>query len=130
VEILAEEPEEEPEPEQETQEQASEEPVMAALEVSPPATAPVAKLEIPAPEMAVGDIGIEAAGGALEPPLGRRGVNLAGHHRWPAADRRRQAFARALREAGYELSDQQRLVFPGVDGGQNTRVELQLGLRE
>ena len=84
VEILRrEEPEEEPDVEEEQPEEPPEEPTMDAMDViqvSPPTPEPATELEIPALDLAMGDISIQAVGDRWRAPLGRGAdvVNMAG----------------------------------------------------
>jgi len=84
VQILRQEkPEEEPEPEQDTPEEPPEEPQMDTLEVmaaSPPAPQPAAEFDLPALDLGVGDINIQAAGKRWSAPLeaGSVSVNAGG----------------------------------------------------
>ncbi len=75
VEILhREEPEQEEPEEIEEREQPPEEPAMDAMEVirvTPPTPAPADELELPALDLAMGDIRIQAAGERWSAPLGR-----------------------------------------------------------
>lgn len=78
VEVLREEPEEDkPEIEPETPREPSEEPAMAALEISPPTPEPATELEIPALDLATGEIDIQAPGDDWSAPLGSGGIGLA-----------------------------------------------------
>ncbi len=70
--------EEEPEEKEDAPQEPTEEPVMAALEVSPPTPEPATKLEIPALDLGFGDINIQAAGKHWSVPLGTGGVNMSG----------------------------------------------------
>jgi protein TonB len=78
VEVSRQEREEEPEPEPEpeTSRQLSQEPAMAALEISPPTPEPATNLEIPALDLAAGEIEIQAAGDNWSLPLGSGGIGL------------------------------------------------------
>jgi len=79
LEIFHQEPEEEePQEEEDTPPEPTEEPVMEALEVTPPAPEPVTELEIPALDLGVGDINIRAVGNSWSAPLGKGGVNFSG----------------------------------------------------
>ncbi len=81
VEILREEPpQEEPEPEEVEPEEPLEEPVMDSLEIAQPTPAPAVDLEIPAFDLAMGDIKIQSAGDRWNGPIGAGTgvVNLAG----------------------------------------------------
>jgi protein TonB len=81
VEIRPEEPpEEEPEPEEVEPEEPLEEPVMDSLEVAQPTPTPAVDLEIPAFDLAMGDIKIQSAGDRWNGPIGSGTgvVNLAG----------------------------------------------------
>ncbi len=71
VEILREEPPEpEPEPEEQEPEETPEEPLMESLTVAPPTPQPAADLEIPALDLAMGEISIQAAGERWNGPVG------------------------------------------------------------
>ena len=79
--LRQEEKEEEPEPEEDAPQEPLEEPTMDPLEtlvVSPPAPEPVTDLELPALDLGIGDINIQAAGNSWSAPLGTGGVNLSG----------------------------------------------------
>ena len=78
VEVSRQEPEKEPEqePELETPEAPSQEPAMASLKISPPTPEPAASLEIPALDLATGEIDIQAAGDNWSLPLGSGGIGL------------------------------------------------------
>ena len=69
-----EEREREPEQELETSQALSQEPAMAALKISPPTPEPAASLEIPALDLAAGEIEIQAAGDNWSLPLGSGGI--------------------------------------------------------
>lgn len=71
VEILREEPPEpEPEPEEQEPEETPEEPLMESLTVAPPTPQPAADLEMPALDLAMGEISIQAAGERWNGPVG------------------------------------------------------------
>ena len=71
VEILREEPPEpEPEPEEQEPEETPEEPLMESLTVAPLTSQPAADLEIPALDLAMGEISIQAAGERWNGPVG------------------------------------------------------------
>jgi periplasmic protein TonB len=77
VEVFQQEREEEkPETEPETPREPSEEPSMASLEISPPTPEPATELEIPALDLAAGEIDIQAAGDDWSAPLGSGGIGL------------------------------------------------------
>jgi protein TonB len=82
VQILRqEEKEEEPEPEEDAPEEPAEEPTMDPLEtmaLSPPTPEPATDLELPALDLGVGDINIQAVGNRWSAPLGTGGVNMSG----------------------------------------------------
>jgi periplasmic protein TonB len=72
---------EEPEPEDEAPQQPTEEPAMGALdiaEVSPPTPKPATNLELPALELDVGDINIQAVGDSWSGPLAAGAVSIGG----------------------------------------------------
>lgn len=73
--------ESEPEPEPDAAQQPVAEPVMDVMDVmaiSPPAPKAVTELQIPALDLGVGDIDIQAAGDSWSAPLGAAGVNIPG----------------------------------------------------
>jgi len=71
VEILQPEPEEEePEPEEVEPEEPLEEPVMDSLEIAPPTPEPAADLDMPALDLAMGDIKIQSVGDRWSGPVG------------------------------------------------------------
>lgn len=77
VRILRPEPEkEEPEQELDAPEEPTEEPVMEALAVAPPTPQPARTLEIPALDLATGDLDISAIGDRWSVPLGEGAVNF------------------------------------------------------
>lgn len=81
VEILREEPrEEEPEPQEQEPEEPREEPLMESLEVAPPSPELAPNLEMPALDLAMGDIRIQSVGDRWSGPVGAGtgAVNLAG----------------------------------------------------
>ena len=83
VDILHEEPEpQEPEPEETAPEEPAEEPVMESLAVAPPTPQPAASLDIPALDLAMGDIRVQAGSDRWSGPVGTGtgvgAVNLAG----------------------------------------------------
>ena len=72
IQIFRQEPQEEPEPDPDTPEEPPEEPLMDALpamEISPPAPQLANKLELPALDLGVGDIDIQASGKRWSAPL-------------------------------------------------------------
>ena len=83
VDILRDAPEEpEPEPEEPEPEEALEEPIMAALEIAAPTPVPAATLEMPALDLAMGEIKVQSVGDRWSGPLGAgagaAAVNLSG----------------------------------------------------
>lgn len=81
VEILRETPQdEEPEPEEPEPEEPLEEPIMDSLEIAAPTPEPAPSLEMPALDLALGDIKIQAVGDRWSGPIasGTGVVNLAG----------------------------------------------------
>ncbi len=79
VQILRTEPEEEqPEREEDVPEEPAEEPVMEALQVAPPTSEPARTLEIPALDLAAGDLDIRAVGDRWSAPLGKGDLDLGG----------------------------------------------------
>jgi protein TonB len=72
--------EEEPEPEEVEPEEPLEEPVMDSLEIAPPTPEPAADLDMPALDLAMGDIKIQSVGDRWSGPVGTGTgvVNLAG----------------------------------------------------
>jgi len=71
VEILREQPEEEKPEEQEQREQAREEPVMEPLEVAAPTPELAPELDVPALDLAMGDIQVQSVGDRWNGPVGR-----------------------------------------------------------
>lgn len=79
VRILRPEPEkDEPEPERDAPEEPAEEPFMEALAVAPPTPQPARSLEIPALDLATGDLDIGAIGDRWSAPLGAGAANFGG----------------------------------------------------
>lgn len=79
VEILRQKPDEqEPEDSEDAPEEPSQEPIMDSLEVSPPTPEPAKTLEIPALDLAMGDLQIQAVGDSWSAPLGAGAVNMGG----------------------------------------------------
>lgn len=79
IEILRPEPErDEPEEQPDAAEEPTEQPVMDSLQVAPPTPQPTQTLEIPALDMALGDLDIQTVGDSWSAPLGAGAVNIAG----------------------------------------------------
>jgi periplasmic protein TonB len=79
VEIVRPEPEQdEPEAQQDAPEEMAQEPVMDALQVAAPTPQPAQTLEVPALDLALGDMKIQAVGKKWSAPLGKGAVNLGG----------------------------------------------------
>ncbi len=74
-------PEEEPEPQEDQPDTPPEEPqtdVMEPLSVKPPVPAPAARPEVPALDLAVGDLQIQAVGSRWSAPLSSNAISVAG----------------------------------------------------
>ena len=79
VQILRQPPkEQEPEESEDAPEQPTEEPAMDSLQVAPPTPQVAQTLEIPALDLAMGDLNIQAVGDSWSAPLGVGAVNLPG----------------------------------------------------
>lgn len=65
---------EQPEPEEQPPEEPLEEPIMESLQVAAPTPEPAPDLDIPALDLGIGDIRIQAAGSRWNGPVGRAGI--------------------------------------------------------
>ena len=81
VEVFRQEREEEPEPEEDTAQEPSAEPAMDTMDImqaSPPTPQAATNLELPALDLGVGDLNIQAVGDSWSGPLAAGTVNMGG----------------------------------------------------